>query len=90
MFHELADGKGVQVESAAGTDYAFLALKPFSYQEEDVAFEGTAGSIQVRGKTVILTLSAAGQIRYRDKTLSTEKPASKQFVLSGVKPKNKK
>ncbi len=71
----LADGRGVKVESAAGTDYVFLSNDAFEFKEGDVSFSGTVGSIQMRGNRKVLCLGAAGSISLKDRTLKSDKAA---------------
>ncbi|MHB9132638.1 MAG: hypothetical protein ACYDBB_16335 [Armatimonadota bacterium] len=75
----LAGGKVIKVVTTAGTDYAFLALAPFTYKEGPITFSGTAATIQVRGKQVTLTLSAGGEISYGKAKLTAPSPTSKTF-----------
>jgi hypothetical protein len=75
----LAGGQGVKVVSAAGVDYAFLGLTPFTFTEGPVSFSGTAGVIQVRGTRVTCSLNAAGQIGYGKAQLTATAPDSKTF-----------
>jgi hypothetical protein len=59
----IADGHGVKVQHAAGTDYLFLAPAPFSFKEGDITFTGTAGLVKLRpGKVPVVALGAAGTI----------------------------
>ncbi len=52
----LADGKGVQVKSAAGTDVVYLSPEAVSGKLGKKAFEGKAGLAKTRGgKTVVVT-----------------------------------
>lgn len=74
-FTSLDGGRVVKIESAAGTDHVFLGAKPFEYHEGGITFRGTSGSIQQRGKKVILTLGAAGQISGLGQKLASDKPA---------------
>ncbi|MHB9131635.1 MAG: hypothetical protein ACYDBB_11175 [Armatimonadota bacterium] len=69
VFTTLAGGKGVKVQSGAGTDYVFLSEKPFQFKEGDITFSGTVGVIQLRGKQVQLSLGAPGSIAARGKSL---------------------
>ena len=78
-FTQLADGHGVRIDSPSGTDYVFLAPAAIKYAQDRIQFEGTAGTIQVRGKAVTLTLGAAGTLRYGDKTLTDTKAASQGY-----------
>lgn len=75
-FTPLADGHGVRIDSPAGTDYVFLAPAAIKYAQDAIRFEGTAGTIQVRGKAVTLTLGAAGTIACGDQTITDTKAAS--------------
>lgn len=77
-FTSLADGRGVKVVHATGTDYVFLATVPFEFSEGDVSFKGTAGIIRARGKAVDLTLSEGGEIAFGDRKLVSAEPASRQ------------
>ena len=61
-FTAIAEGRGVKVESAAGTDYVFLSNEPFTFQEGDVEFSGMVGVVQVRPDKPYLTLGAPGKI----------------------------
>ena len=75
-FTPVADGHGVRIDSPVGTDYVFLAPTAIKYAKDAIQFDGTAGTIQIRGKVVTLTLGAAGTIRYGDTTLTDTKAAS--------------
>ncbi len=44
----IADGKGVKIQHAAGTDYVFLASEPFTFTEGKLTFTGMAGVIRLR------------------------------------------
>ncbi|MHB9132947.1 MAG: hypothetical protein ACYDBB_17920 [Armatimonadota bacterium] len=62
-FTPLADGKGVKVVHAKGTDYIFMSATPFTYKEGDISFSGTVGAIQLRAKAKpVLFLGAGGTI----------------------------
>ena len=65
----LADGKGVRIETGAGTDYVFLDAQPFRFEQDDIRFEGTAGCIQLRGGKPVLCLGAAGRIAVGDESV---------------------
>ncbi|MHB9134298.1 MAG: carbohydrate binding domain-containing protein [Armatimonadota bacterium] len=68
----LADGKGVKVITAKGLDYIFQSAKPFTYAEEGLEFEGTAGLVQVRAKAQpVLALGSAGKLTFRGKTITS-------------------
>ena len=81
----LAGGRVVKIESSFGKDYAILALEAFRFRDGDLEFEGKAGAVQVRNKSVRLSLPRRGRLSYRGKVLenaaSGEKTASRQFGL---------
>ncbi|HOF89751.1 MAG TPA: hypothetical protein PLZ36_16860, partial [Armatimonadota bacterium] len=66
----IADGRGVKVQTEAGTDYVFLSPTPITYTEGDISFAGTVGAIQLRGKDPVLSLGATGTISARGKQLT--------------------
>lgn len=68
-FEAIAEGRGVKVESPAGTDYVFLGREPFEYKGNGVEFIGTVGAVQVRGGKAELSLGAPGKISALGKTL---------------------
>ncbi len=84
------DGAVVQVESATGVDTVFLA--PFLAPDPTTAqsstteyaglgggivFRGTAGAVQVRGKSICMSLGSAGSIRVGDKELTADAAATR-------------
>jgi hypothetical protein len=58
----IAAGKGVKVQHALGADYVFLSATPFTFDEDGIRFEGTAGVVQVRGRESFLALGSAGTL----------------------------
>ena len=70
----------VKVESPRGTDYVFLTDQPTAISAENIQFHGTAGVIQVRPKTVTLTLVQGGRLRFGRFELRSTQPATKQFA----------
>ena len=80
-FISLADGRGVKVTHATGTDYVFLSNTPFEFREGTVSFKGRAGVIRVRDKTVDLTLSEPGEVALGDQTLTASEPAFRSFPI---------
>ena len=66
-FTRLANGRAVKIESSSGTDYAFLSLDPFDFTQGDLSFRGQAGALQLRPDAPHLTLSARGQLRYKQR-----------------------
>jgi hypothetical protein len=79
----LAEGKGVKVQSAAGTDYVFVAPGPFSFRDVggdgEIVFHGTVGAVQLRGKRSVLSLGAAGSISAKGQTLKSDQAASQAW-----------
>ena len=66
----VADGAGVKIESAGGTDYVFLSRDPVEIEADGVAFRGTAGAIQIRGdQPPKLALGASGELSFERHTL---------------------
>jgi hypothetical protein len=70
VFHSVADGRGVRVEGAWGTDHVFLAEEPFEFESGDIRFRGTAGVIRQRGQETRLTLCAPGRIAAAGREIS--------------------
>ena len=77
-FTTIDGGRAVKVESEAGADYVFLSAEPFTFKEDDIGFEGTAGSVRVRGGRTVLSLGAAGSISAHGTALTSDKPATKE------------
>jgi hypothetical protein len=75
----IAEGKGVKIQSDAGTDYAFLSSSRFSYRERNIVFAGTAGAIKLRGDRTVLSLGAAGRLSANGHTLTSKAPITKEF-----------
>ena len=73
-----ADGRIAKVLSQAGVDYVFLTpktqtSKTFSAESGKVLFQGSAGAIRIRGKKMVMTLGAAGEIRCAEQKLTSDK-----------------
>jgi hypothetical protein len=81
VFTALANGRGVKVESAAGTDYIFLSDTSFVYEADSISFTGTCGLIRLTGKTVEFSLGEGGRIGAMGKFLISEKAATKEETL---------
>jgi len=71
-FTSIADGRGVKVESASGTDYVFLGQEPFQYREGSLDFDGMAGSVSIRGGKTSLTLSEGRMLKYGKQSVTGE------------------
>jgi hypothetical protein len=70
-----ADGRALKIESPSGVDYVFLGLEPFEAAIDSIRFKGRAGAVQVRDKTVTLSLPVAGEVASGKDTLQSDKPA---------------
>ncbi len=68
-FLAIAEGRGVKLETPAGTEYVFLSNEPFTYKEGDVEFTGTVGAVQIRAGQPHLSLGAPGKLSALGKTL---------------------
>ncbi|HOF88387.1 MAG TPA: hypothetical protein PLZ36_09835, partial [Armatimonadota bacterium] len=75
-FTKLADGAIIKVSRATGADYAFLATDAATAEAEGAAFAGTAAAVQIREGEIMLTLAAAGSVRYREYGLDAGQPAT--------------
>ncbi len=79
VFTALADGRGVKITHAAGTDYVFVSAEPFEFHDGDIAFKGRTGVIRMHGATVDLALGEGGDLAQGDKKLSSKEPAFRSF-----------
>lgn len=79
VFTPIAEDRGATIETPAGIDYVFLSLDAFEYADGPLAFRGTAGSVQINPDQIILTLAAAGSIRFGEHRLESDTAASKSF-----------
>jgi hypothetical protein len=84
-FTALADGHVVRIESTYGTDYVLLALAGGRYAGEGIEFEGKAGVVQVRPKSLQLVLPTRGRLICSGKTL--ENPANTARTVSQRHPR---
>lgn len=66
----LADGRGVKVEHEAGTDYIFLSVESFQFNQDDIHFEGTNGLVKIRGSKAELFLGEKGTLKFRGQSIS--------------------
>ena len=66
----IAEGKGVKIQTPAGTDYVFLSPTPFTYTEGDITFTGTAGMIQRTADGIQLALGAPGRLAVGEKVIT--------------------
>jgi hypothetical protein len=74
QFESIADGKGVRVRTAAGTDYVFSSSAAFSYAADGIRFEGTVGAVRMRADGPRLWLGDAGSVSAGGKTLRRDNP----------------
>jgi hypothetical protein len=80
-FTKLADGQAVKIESGYGTDYAFLSLAPFDFNQGKVNFHGERGLIQFRQDGAHLILSGPGKLGYKDRILANDKNTSETELI---------
>jgi hypothetical protein len=71
-FEKLAGGAVIKTSGEFGADYAFLSGAETKAAEQDVAFQGTAGSVQDRKTGLVLALGAKGEVRFRGYALSAD------------------
>lgn len=77
----LAEGKVIRVHSKVGTDYVFLNTMPFTFKDNDLSFEGTSGSIQLRRDTLVLALGASGRVAAHQHVLGEDRATCKTWNL---------
>jgi len=65
----LAGGKVIRIESSRGTDYVFLDTEPFTFEKDNIRFEGTVGCVQFRDDKPVLSLGSAGRIAVDDQVI---------------------
>lgn len=75
-FETLGEGRIVRLSGAFGTDHVFLAPEEVEATAGQVAFRGTAGSVQERDEGPTLALGAGGRVSCHDYALSSEVPAT--------------
>lgn len=75
-FAALGEGKVIKVASDWGADYAFLSAAETTAQAEEARFAGTAACVQDRQTGLVLALSAAGQVAYKQVAIQAEGPVS--------------
>ena len=71
-FTRLANGRAVRIESSYGSDYAFLGLEPFDFQQGDLSFRGQAGAVQLRPDGAHPSLAGKGRMGFKDQVLTTD------------------
>ncbi|HEY3415499.1 MAG TPA: hypothetical protein VGM23_01330, partial [Armatimonadota bacterium] len=76
VFSTLGDGKIIKVSGPWGTDYNFLSAADAPVYGEGVSFKGTAASVQDRAGSIVLSLSAGGEVLYQSVGLVSGSPAS--------------
>jgi hypothetical protein len=80
----LADGKLIKVTGTFGTDYAFLSSEPLAASAEGALVRGTAATIQDRPAGPVLSLGAAGEVRYKEYGLAGSGGASLRSERGGL------
>lgn len=76
VFSILGDGQIIKVSGEFGVDYGFLSAQESGAAGEEAVFSGTVGSVQDRAAGLLLSLGAAGEVRYRDYGLASKFAAS--------------
>jgi len=71
--------EALEIASAEGSDYVFLAPEPQEIHVVNMRFKGTAGVVQVRDKKVTLTLCQPGELRFGEVELKSDQPATKRL-----------
>jgi hypothetical protein len=77
-FSTLGEGTVIKISADWGTDYAFLSDAETSAAAEPARFRGTAAAVQDRQSGRRLSLSAPGEVAYRNWGLQADGPASLQ------------
>ena len=73
-FTSLAEGRVVRIRMAGGEDWVFLSRNPFTFKQDGVEFEGTAGLVQIRGGKAKLVLPCPGRLAARGQVLDKGRP----------------
>ncbi len=66
----------LRITTPSGTDWVFLSLAPMEVEVDGLRFKGTAGSVQQRRGSQVLSLGAAGEITGKGFGLSAGAAAS--------------
>ena len=84
-----AGGRIVEVITEMGSDFVFMASQTesdgreeFSTADKKLSFRGAAGSAQVRGQRVTLSLGTAGTIRLGEETFTAGDAATRSVPRS--------
>ena len=75
-FTSLAEGRVIRIRWGGDEDWVFLSRDPFTFKQDDIEFEGTAGLVQVRGGKAKLVLPCPGRLAARGQVLDKGKPAA--------------
>ncbi len=75
-FNTLGGGTIIEVSGDFGTDYGFLSATAATVSGDGATFCGTAASVQDRKSGLVLTLSAKGDVSYKQYRLAADFPAS--------------
>jgi hypothetical protein len=84
VFSTRGEGTIIKVTGAFGTDHAFLSAQHTTATGDAVAFTGTAASVQDRQGALMLSLAAAGEVRYKEWGLKAEVPAGLRVDAGGA------
>ena len=76
VFSSLAGGAIIQVRSGCRTDFGFLSETERTAAQGEIAFRGTAASLQFRSGEAVYNLGAAGEIRNGSCRFAADGPAS--------------
>ena len=75
-FETLCNGKVIKVAGEFGVDYGFLSGEPTTCKVGDVAFEGTAGSVQDRKSGLVLSIADKGKAAYKQYSIASDQAVS--------------
>jgi hypothetical protein len=83
-FTALAEGKIIKIAGGFGTDYALLAPVVTTAAAEGVMVSGTAAAVQTRPDgSGVLTVAAAGEVRWKDFGIASDTAASLHATADG-------
>lgn len=83
-FTALAEGKIIKIAGGFGTDYALLAPVVTTAAAEGVMVSGTAAAVQTRPDgSGVLTVAAAGDVRWKDFGIRSDTAASLHATADG-------
>ena len=83
-FKTLGAGRIIRVSGEFGTDWGYLTAEDAVVEADNVRFAGTAGSVQDRSDEIVLSLGAAGEVRYKQYELRASRPASLRSTADAI------